>query len=204
MFLYGFLFSTILLSHLGNPLQCYKCSGSSRNADKADKACVYGYSNVEKQECPYDHVCSTYQYEMYRVSRLMTMIRVVTILVISGLLDLGVCIRCYVCTSEASNSQYEYDACLYGDERYLRAVTCTEPSVCTAYHYQTLIPGSLNQLSTSRGCQALRYGATCEDIFNDLRRTGSVLPGQHICTTCSEDLCNEAPSPGGSVLCAMT
>jgi hypothetical protein len=131
-----------------------------------------------------------------------------------------VCIRCYVCTSEASNSQYEYDACLYGDERYLRAVTCTEPSVCTAYHYQSkqqscaisqtlfsfpaLIPGSLNQLSTSRGCQALRYGATCEDIFNDLRRTGSVLPGQHICTTCSEDLCNEAPSPGGSVLCAMT
>ncbi|KAJ3623775.1 hypothetical protein MTP99_017438 [Tenebrio molitor] len=64
MFLYGFLFSTILLSHLGNPLQCYKCSGSSRNADKADKACVYGYSNVEKQECPYDHVCSTYQYEI--------------------------------------------------------------------------------------------------------------------------------------------
>ncbi|XP_001814944.2 uncharacterized protein LOC100141720 isoform X1 [Tribolium castaneum] len=125
-----------------------------------------------------------------------------TVLLVFGLFDLGSCIRCYVCTSEASSNQYEYDACLYGDERYLQAVACPEPSVCTAYHYQTLIPGSLNQLSTSRGCQALRYGATCEDIFNDLRRTGSVLPGQHICATCSEDLCNKAMglSPG---LCLM-
>ncbi|RZB40016.1 uncharacterized protein BDFB_004755, partial [Asbolus verrucosus] len=108
------------------------------------------------------------------------------------------CIRCYECTSESTYNQFEYDACLYGDERYLRSTICREPSVCTAYHYQTLIPGALNQLSTSRGCQALRYGATCEDIFNDLRRTGSVLPGQHICTTCSEDLCNGAPEVGAA------
>ncbi|EFA08720.1 uncharacterized protein LOC100141720 isoform X4 [Tribolium castaneum] len=64
MFVFSVLFSAILLAHFGSPLQCYKCSGSSRNADKADKACVYGYSNVEKMECPYDHVCSTYQYEI--------------------------------------------------------------------------------------------------------------------------------------------
>ncbi|XP_044272639.1 uncharacterized protein LOC123016354 [Tribolium madens] len=64
MFVFSVLLSAILLSHLGSPLHCYKCSGSSRNADKADKACVYGYSHVEKMECPYDHVCSTYQYEI--------------------------------------------------------------------------------------------------------------------------------------------
>ncbi|VEN57822.1 unnamed protein product [Callosobruchus maculatus] len=57
---------------------------------------------------------------------------------------------------------------------------------------KTVIPGTPTINHITRGCQALRYGATCEDIFNELRARGQVLPGQHTCTTCSSDLCNSA------------
>ncbi|CAH1100050.1 unnamed protein product [Psylliodes chrysocephalus] len=56
------------------------------------------------------------------------------------------------------------------------------------------VPGTPPITHVTRGCQSLRFGGTCEDIFNDLRRRGQVLPGQHTCATCSSDLCNSTNS----------
>ncbi|KAJ8946556.1 hypothetical protein NQ314_008870, partial [Rhamnusium bicolor] len=103
---------------------------------------------------------------------------------------LGECIRCYECVARLGPG--ETSACLYGDESQLRRVHCIGPSVCAAYHYQTVIPGTPTVNHITRGCQALRYGATCEDIFNELRMRNEILPGQHTCTTCSTDLCNSS------------
>ncbi|ENN81731.1 hypothetical protein D910_08749, partial [Dendroctonus ponderosae] len=55
---------------------------------------------------------------------------------------------------------------------------------------EAMIPGTPPINHITRGCQALRFGATCEDIFQQLRRRNEILPGQHTCTTCSTDLCN--------------
>ncbi|KAJ8983569.1 hypothetical protein NQ317_006614 [Molorchus minor] len=130
------------------------------------------------------------------------------------------CVRCYECVARLGPG--ETSACLYGDEAQLRRVHCIGPSVCAAYHYQskvvstetesvkdyvinlgqfedvpkqiltTVIPGTPTINHITRGCQALRYGATCEDIFNELRMRNEILPGQHTCTTCSTDLCNSS------------
>ncbi|XP_044759837.1 uncharacterized protein LOC123317389 isoform X2 [Coccinella septempunctata] len=60
-------------------------------------------------------------------------------------------------------------------------------------------PVALNQdrptiTSVARGCQAIQYGSTCEDIFNDLRGRGSFHHGHHKCSTCSADFCNSSES----------
>ncbi|XP_050298355.1 uncharacterized protein LOC126737478 [Anthonomus grandis grandis] len=112
---------------------------------------------------------------------------IVFIFVLS-ILKTGTAIRCYECVGRLGPG--DTSPCLYGDETQLRRVHCIGPSVCAAYHYQTIMPGMPPINHITRGCQALRYGATCEDIFQQLRRRNEILPGQHTCTTCSTDLCN--------------
>ncbi|XP_066259731.1 uncharacterized protein [Euwallacea similis] len=113
---------------------------------------------------------------------------VVLFAIISIVIQRGGAIRCYECVARLGVG--DSSPCLYGDERQLRRVHCIGPSVCAAYHYQTMIPGTPPLNHITRGCQALRFGATCEDIFQELRRRNQILPGQHTCTTCSTDLCN--------------
>ncbi|CAH1997263.1 unnamed protein product [Acanthoscelides obtectus] len=117
-------------------------------------------------------------------------VRVVIVFIILVSLRTAESIRCYECVSRLGPG--ESSACLTGEEGQLRRVQCIGPSVCAVYHYQTVIPGTPTINHITRGCQALRYGATCEDIFNELRARGQVLPGQHTCTTCSSDLCNSS------------
>ncbi|XP_018561869.1 uncharacterized protein LOC108903988 [Anoplophora glabripennis] len=112
------------------------------------------------------------------------------VLFLFGIFQNGYCIRCYECVARLGPG--EISACLHGDESQLKRVHCIGPSVCAAYHYQSVIPGTPTINHITRGCQALRYGATCEDIFNELRMKNEILPGQHTCTTCSTDLCNSA------------
>ncbi|KAH1016054.1 uncharacterized protein LOC109546486 [Dendroctonus ponderosae] len=114
--------------------------------------------------------------------------RLVTFLAILCAFQEGNAIRCYECVARLGLG--DSSPCLYGDRTQLRRVNCMGPSVCAAYHYQTMIPGTPPINHITRGCQALRFGATCEDIFQQLRRRNEILPGQHTCTTCSTDLCN--------------
>ncbi|XP_057669477.1 uncharacterized protein LOC130901859 isoform X1 [Diorhabda carinulata] len=106
--------------------------------------------------------------------------------------EMGLCLRCYECVSRLGPA--DTDACLTGDRNQLPRVRCIGPSVCATYHYQSTIPGTPTINHVTRGCQLLRYGGSCEDIFNDLRSRGEVLPGQHTCATCSGDLCNSTTS----------
>ncbi|CAG9767424.1 unnamed protein product [Ceutorhynchus assimilis] len=121
----------------------------------------------------------------------------VVFLVFSSALPEGSAIRCYECVARLLPG--DSSPCLYGDETQMRRVHCMGPSVCAAYHYQTIIPGTPPINHITRGCQALRYGATCEDIFQQLRRRNEILPGQHTCTTCSTDLCNSGIQLGMSL-----
>ncbi|XP_072383465.1 uncharacterized protein [Diabrotica undecimpunctata] len=109
-----------------------------------------------------------------------------------GSINSGLCLRCYECVSRLGPG--ETDPCLTGDRNQLRRVLCIGPSVCASYHYQSTIPGTPTINHITRGCQSLRYGGSCEDIFNDLRSKGEVLPGQHTCATCNGDLCNATSS----------
>lgn len=68
--------------------------------------------------------------------------------------------------------------------------TSQKLQVLSTFTLSGVIPGTPTLNHITRGCQALRYGATCEDIFNELRANNEILPGQHVCTTCSTDLCN--------------
>ncbi|XP_060522868.1 uncharacterized protein LOC132699905 [Cylas formicarius] len=115
---------------------------------------------------------------------------IVCTLVFLSATDIGNSIRCYECIARLGPG--DSSPCLSGDETQMRRVHCIGPSVCAAYHYQTVIPGTPTINHITRGCQALKYGATCEDIFNQLRSRNEILPGQHTCTTCSSDLCNSA------------
>ncbi|KAG5899343.1 hypothetical protein JTB14_036832 [Gonioctena quinquepunctata] len=112
------------------------------------------------------------------------------VIVLLTIFQAGLCLRCYECVSRVGPG--ESNPCLIGDGTQLRRVHCIGPSVCAAYHYQSVIPGTPTINHITRGCQSLRYGSTCEDIFNELKSRGEVLPGQHICTTCSSDLCNSS------------
>lgn len=72
------------------------------------------------------------------------------------------------------------------------------------FHFTGRLPGSLPHYYVTRGCQSLRYGATCEDIFHHLRNSGEILPGRHICSTCSSDLCNSSNVIKFSLFCSYS
>nr|XP_023012987.1 uncharacterized protein LOC111503020 [Leptinotarsa decemlineata] len=110
------------------------------------------------------------------------------IILLLGIFETGQSIRCYECASRLGPG--ESDPCLTGEGYQLRRVHCIGPSVCAAYLYQSIIPGAPSINHVTRGCQSIRYGSTCEDIFNELKSKGEILPGQHTCSTCSSDLCN--------------
>ncbi|XP_019865474.1 uncharacterized protein LOC109594674 [Aethina tumida] len=110
--------------------------------------------------------------------------------VLLGIVKFGDCIRCYECS--ATLGPHDNDPCYYGDESRLRRVHCIGPSVCGTYHYEKHYPNSPTEYHVTRGCQSIGYGSTCEDIFNNLRAQNAILPGQHSCTTCSNDYCNSS------------
>ncbi|KAL3274146.1 hypothetical protein HHI36_015560 [Cryptolaemus montrouzieri] len=113
---------------------------------------------------------------------------VVILLFLGVATEMGECLQCYECSTRIDFGIH--DVCSSGKKGYLRRVECFGPSVCATYTLTTEKPGYPMSTIVNRGCQAIRYGATCEDIFNDLRRRGSVFPGHHECSTCSTDLCN--------------
>ncbi|KAK9883350.1 hypothetical protein WA026_001525 [Henosepilachna vigintioctopunctata] len=115
---------------------------------------------------------------------------VVSLLIITSALEIGHCLQCYDCSSRLGFDDYVH--CRYGKTNNLRKVECIGPSVCATYILTTETPGYPPSSMVNRGCQAIRYGSTCEDIFNELRRRGSVFPGRHECSTCSTDYCNSS------------
>ncbi|CAG9865549.1 unnamed protein product [Phyllotreta striolata] len=117
---------------------------------------------------------------------------IIALLAFCAIINSGKALRCYECI--ASVFPGDNSPCLNGEEIHLRRVRCIGPSVCAFYRYESTVPGTPPVTHATRGCQSLRYGGTCEDIFNELRARGEVLPGQHTCATCNSDLCNMAVS----------